>query len=79
VEKQMPADRKINRLGIEREAAKTVLVLRKRWLKQLLDWPLKDGPLAGRLIKAEIASLGKAAKQGKLFYGSPQASEPKSR
>jgi hypothetical protein len=36
----------------------------------VLDWPLKDGPLADRLTKAEIAALRRAAEQGKLFYGS---------
>lgn len=75
----MPADRKANKLATGREAAKIVLAVRRHWLKQLLDWPLKDGPLAGRLTKAEIASLGKAAEQGKLFYGPTQAPEPRSR
>jgi hypothetical protein len=70
MEGQMPTKREINRLETQRKAAKMVLALRKHWLKQVLDWPLKDGPLADRLTKAEIAALSKAAKQGKLFYGS---------
>jgi hypothetical protein len=70
MEEQMPAKREINRLEIQRKATKMVLALRKHWLKQLLNWPLKDGPLAERLTKAEIAALSRAAEQGKLFYGS---------
>ena len=62
--------REANRLEAARKAAKMVLALRKHWLNQVLDWPLKDGPLADRLTKAEIAALRRAAEQGKLFYGS---------
>jgi hypothetical protein len=63
---QMPTVRENKRVVLER-AAKVVTATRARWLKQLLNWPLEDGLLANRLTKAEIAALGKAAKQGKLF------------
>lgn len=66
----MPTKREINRLELQRQSAKLVTALRAHWLKQVLSWPLKDGTLADRLTKAEIAALSKAAKQGKLFYGS---------
>jgi hypothetical protein len=68
--KQMPKNREINRVSIKRKATIMVTALRAHWLKQLLDWPLKDGPLADRLTKAEVAALSNAAKQGKLFCGS---------
>jgi hypothetical protein len=66
----MPKKGEANKFEAERKAAKMVLALRKHWLNQVLDWPLKDGPLADRLTKAEIAALRRAAEQGKLFYGS---------
>jgi hypothetical protein len=66
----MPKKGEANKLEAVRKAAKMVLALRKHWLNQVLDWPLKDGPLADRLTKAEIAALRRAAEQGKLFYGS---------
>ena len=65
----MPTKRETNKLEIQRNAAKTVAAARKHWLGQLLKWPLKNGPLADRLTKGEIAALRKAASQGKLFYG----------
>jgi hypothetical protein len=66
----MPKKGKANSLEAQRKAAKMVTALRKHWLNQVLDWPLKDGPLAGRLTNAEVAALRRAAEQGKLFYGS---------
>jgi hypothetical protein len=70
----MPKKREINKLEAQRQAEKMILALRAHWIKQVLDWPLKGGPLADRLTKAENAKLRKAAEQGKLFYGSPQSS-----
>ena len=64
----MPTDREIRKLEITRESKKLVTAARSRWLKQALSWPLKGGPLADRLTKAEAADLAKAAKKGKLFY-----------
>jgi hypothetical protein len=66
----MASEREISRIARQREAEKLVLDLRKHWLGQLLNWPLKDGPLADRLTKGEIAALKKAANQGKRFHGS---------
>jgi hypothetical protein len=65
----MLTDRQNKRLELQRESEKMVAVLRAHWLKQVLNWPLKAGPLADRLTKAEVAALKKAAKQGKLFFG----------
>lgn len=75
----MPTEREANKLTIREYAEKTVLALRQHWLKQVLDWPLQDGPLAGRLTKAELTSLRRAAKLGKLFNGSPKPSASKPR
>jgi hypothetical protein len=69
MEELMQTKREINKLEIKRQAEKTVSAARKHWLEQLLNWPLKDGPLANRLTKAEITNLGKAARAGKLFSG----------
>jgi hypothetical protein len=65
----MPKNPRISRDELKRQSEIMVTALRAHWLKQLLDWPLKDGPLGDRLTKAEVAALRKAAKQGKLFYG----------
>lgn len=75
----MPTAREINKRIVQEKAEILITALRAHWLKQLLHWPLKDGPLVDRLTKAEVASLRKAAKQGQLFYGSPQTLAPKSR
>lgn len=63
----MLTDREKRKLKIARESKKIVTAARSRWLEQVLSWPLKGGPLADRLTKAEAAVLVKAAKQGKLF------------
>jgi hypothetical protein len=63
----MLTDREKRKAEISEAATKAVVVARARWLKQLLDWPLRDGPLVNRLTKAEITALEKAAKQGELF------------
>ena len=63
----MPTVRGSKKAAGEKVASTAVTLARARWLKQLLNWPLEDGPLAGLLTKAEVAALGKAAKEGKLF------------
>jgi hypothetical protein len=63
----MPTDQRNKKAEIIKAATKAVAAARSRWLKQLLGWPLRDGPLVGRLTKAEVAALRKAAQQGKLF------------
>ena len=65
----MVTNQRISRDELMRQSVIKVTALRAHWLKQLLDWPLKDGSLADRLTKAEIAALRKAAKEGKLFHG----------
>ena len=68
----MTTNRKANREKLLQETQKMVTALRAHWLQQLLDWPLRNGSIAGRLTKAEVATLRKAAKQGKLFYGTSE-------
>jgi hypothetical protein len=63
----MLTEREKRKVALERAVKKQVTSLRSRWLKQVLGWPLKGGPLTERLTKAEAAALAKAAKQGKLF------------
>jgi len=65
----MATKRQIDKLEIQRQAEKVVLRARKLWLKQVLNWPLKNGPLADRCTKAEIAALKKAAEKGNIFHG----------
>lgn len=66
----MPMRREENKREANRKVAKMVMALRKHWLEQVLDWPLKDGSLADRLTKTEVAALRRAAGRGKLFHGS---------
>jgi hypothetical protein len=63
----MATNRKVDRERLLQETRIMVTALRVHWLQQLLDWPLRNGSIAGRLTKAEAATLRKAAKQSKLF------------
>ena len=59
------------KVNAERQAKTLVTRLRMHWLQQFLDWQLSDGEkLADRFSKQELSKLTKAAKDGKLFFGS---------
>ena len=69
IEEQMPTERRITKLEMEQKAKEAASAIRMGWLKQLLDWPLEDGPLASRFTEAEIVALKDAVKQNRLFFG----------